>query len=472
MNNERGEQISHGMDPMILLHDLMMMARRRWTLAVVLVVVLSGLLCLQSWRSYRPQYQASATFTVYVANPLQSEIRGYNTATAEQMAKTFPYILTSSALKDMVARDLEVPAMPPVSASVMDNTNIFTLTVTAREPQLAYDALQSVMKHYPEVSDFVVGPTVMNLLNESGLPTEPSNGLHFDNSIRKGVVIGLCLWAALMAGMVLVRSTVHNEEELRRVLSTRCLGVIPQVRRDRRNQPGCPLLENMTERHGFTESVRLLRLRVQKEMDSRKAQILLISSAVPGEGKTTVSINLGKSLALHGKKVLLIDCDLRNPSVAKNLGMVPKAGLADYLRGKTDLRKAMCPTKTENFEVILSGETVENAAELLAGEKFSCLIAEQRKKYDYILLDTPPASLLSDASEIAGLADEALLVVRQNYSARAQIMDGARTLADSGLHLLGCALNYASGSMMGESGYGYGYGYSRYYKHYRDSADR
>ena len=100
-------------------------------------------------------------------------------------------------------------------------------------------------------------------------------------------------------------------------------------------------------------------------------------------------------------------------------------------------------------------------------------MADLRKKYDFILLDTPPASLLSDASEIADVADEALLVVRQNYSARAQIMDGARTLADSGLHLLGCVLNYAStGGVLGESGYGYGYGYgygdSRYYKHYRE----
>ena len=466
MNNERTEQVNHGLDLKILLHDLMMVARRRWIAAVVMVAVFSGLLCLQSWRSYRPQYQASATFTVYVANPLQSEIRGYNTATAEQMATTFPYILTSSALKDMVARDLEIPAMPPVRASVMDNTNIFTLTVTAREPRLAYDALQSVIEHYPDVADLVVGPTVMNLLNESGVATAPSNSRDFSGAIRKGVVLGLALWAVMVLGMVLLRSTVHNEEELRRVLSTRCMGVIPQVRRDRGSQAHCPLLEQIEDRHGFTESVRLLRLRVQKEMESRKAQVLMVSSAVPGEGKTTVSINLGKSLALHGKKVLLIDCDLRNPSVAKNLGAAPKAGLADYLRGKAEIKKAMLATGTELFDVIAAGSAVDNAAELLAGKKFSQLMTEVRKKYDFILLDTPPASLLSDASEIGDVADEALLVVRQNYSARAKIMEGARTLADSGLHLLGCTLNYAGGGVLGESGYGYGD--SRYYKHYRE----
>ena len=114
MSLENNEQNTGGIDLRILLSDFGRVVRRTWLLGVVLMLLFSGIFSLKAKMSYRPMYRASATFTVYVVDPLQSEVRGYNTATAEQMAKTFPYILTSGALKDMVKRDLDIPALPPV----------------------------------------------------------------------------------------------------------------------------------------------------------------------------------------------------------------------------------------------------------------------------------------------------------------------------------------------------------------------
>ena len=150
--NENNEKNFIGIDLGILLGDFFRIAKRLLLVLVALVIVFSGLLCFQTYRSYYPMYRADATFTVYVANPLQTKIQSYNTATAEQMAKTFPYILTSSALKDTVKRELGVTALPSITASVHSNTNIFTLTVTSGDPQLAYDVLNAVIEHYPSVS--------------------------------------------------------------------------------------------------------------------------------------------------------------------------------------------------------------------------------------------------------------------------------------------------------------------------------
>ena len=157
----------------ILISDFRRGAKRLLIPGILLLILLSAFFCWRTYRSYTPQYQASASFTVYVTNPLQAEVRTYNTATAEQMQKTFPYILTSGALSSKVMKELGISSMPKVTASVLSNTNIFTLTVTSGEAQLAYDVLNAVIAYYPSIAEFVVGPTDMYLLDESGLPTAP-----------------------------------------------------------------------------------------------------------------------------------------------------------------------------------------------------------------------------------------------------------------------------------------------------------
>ena len=459
MGYDNNEKNINGIDLSILLGDFGRFARRSWLAAIVLVVLFSGLFILRAKLNYHPMYQASATFTVYVADPLQSEIRGYNMGTAEQMAKTFPYILTSGALKDMVKRDLDIPALPPVTASVMSNTNVFTLTVTDPDPRQAHDVLNCVMEHYPDVAEFVVGPTVMNLLDESGIPTEPFNSVSFTSGIKKGAVLGLALWLLLNLFLTMTRSTVHNEQELKRILNIRCLGAVPMVKLSRRGgQKYSTTLKHSGGRMDFFESIRLLRVRIEKELQQRQKNTLLISSATPDEGKTTIAIHLAASLAAKGKRVLLVDCDLRNPSVAEKMDCLNQNGLVDFLAGKIKAEEIVRSTDTENLYITPAGGPVGNAAELLARKETRAFINEAQKNFDYLILDTAPSAMLTDASEIAGAADAAVMVIRQNYAPRRQIVEGAQLLADSGVPLIGCVINYARGRTMSGSGY---------YGHYR-----
>ena len=473
MNNETAQQGPEKLDLGILLHDCLMMARRIWWVAAALIVLFSGLLCLRTKLSYSPVYQAEATFTVYVGNPMQSGIRGYNTATAEQMAKTFPYILTSGALQDVVKRDLGLPALPAISADVVSNTNIFKLTVRGSQPQMVYDVLNSVMKHYPDVAEFVVGPTKMSLLDDSGVPTAPSNSASYGGAVKKGVVLGIGLWAVLVLVLAMSRSTIHNEEELKRLISLRCVGVLPMIKGLRRSgAETCPVVSDDGRFREFSESVRLMRMRVEKEMESQNAKTLLVTSATPSEGKTTVAINIATALARKGKRTLLVDCDLRNPSVAKNMGVENKNGVVDLLEGKIKPAEALCTTDVENLELIVAGGPVNDSSELLGSRMGRELLEKGKAKYDYVILDTPPSSLLADASEVAVAADAALLVIRQNYAPKSQIVEGARLMAEAGLHMVGCVMNYSSRSALsgksGYYGYGYGYGYGGYshYGHY------
>ena len=458
-NNTNKEVNIVGTDLHQLLSDALQTMQRTLLLFLAVLLACTGFLCWRTYHSYQPMYRASATFTVYVANPLQSEIRSYNTATAEQMAKTFPYILTSGALNDRVMQALDIHSMPAVSASVLNNTNIFTLTVTSSDPQLAYSVLNAVIEYYPEVAEFVVGPTIMNLLDESGLPSAPYDTRSYRSAIKTGVTASIALWLLVSFALAMLRSTIHSEDELKRILNLPTLSVLPLVRGRKKSERAlCPQPDERTERTGFSEAVQLMRMRVEKKMLEGGMKVLLVSSASPGEGKTTVAISLAEALAGSGARVLLVDCDLRNPSVARALGLENEDGLAEYLRGETPYQKIVRRAETKGLYLVLAGKPGSDAAELLTRPACKPFLDACRTVFDYVILDTPPAALLADAAEIAVAADCALLTIRQNYAPKRKILECAQILSDSRLPVIGCVINYASGKRSSGGYYGYGYG--------------
>lgn len=448
-------------DLRLMLADFLQAARRLLLLGLIMVILFAALFAWRTYSNYYPTYQASASFIVTVTNPLYNEIKTYNTATAEQMAKTFPTILSSSALLNLVWEDLEVTALPPITASVLPNTNIFTLTVTSGDPQFAYQVLNSVIDNYPEIAEFVVGPTNMVLMSESGIPTAPMNRLSIASGLKSGVLAGLLIWIAIVGLFAISRSTVHNEAELKRLSNLRCLGTLPHIDLKRKKKTVFwPLLSEGSDRFGFSESVRLLRIRIEKEMEKAGHQVLLISSAIPGEGKTTVAANLALSLAQKGKRTLLIDFDLRSPSVNRAFGKKNAVGITDFLRGTVSAQDLINALRHENLYTIFAGTPASNAAELLERPELRELLRQARELFDYIILDTPPCAMLSDASEAASMADCALLTIRQNFAPKSQILEGAQLLTTNELPLLGCVLNGAKYSVLTDAyGYGYGYGY-------------
>ena len=434
------EKEEQKLDLFVLLDGVWKEAKRRWVLLLVLVLLGSSVLAVRQYSSYSPTYTASASFTVRVANPLYSSVSSYNAKTAEQMAKTFPYILTSGVLQERVMAHLGIPYMPSVSVTTSAGSNILTIKVTDSDGQRAYDVLNAVITHYPEIAEFVVGTTVLVLLDESGVPAHPNYAMDLKEPAVKGAVLGIVAWVAILAVIALSRNTIHNEEELKKILNTPCIGQVPFVKGPR--NIAYPIVGRNRNHAGFSESIRILRLRVEKHMEEKQRKVLLISSAMPGEGKTMVSVNLAVSLAKKGKKVVLIDCDLRNPSVAKALQMTPKNFLIDYLQEKVTVRDIITQTQISNLYVIGGGNGEKNnSAELLTRERTIRLIQAARNLFDYVILDTPPCSLLADAAELAGLADSSLMVIRQDFASKEQIVDGIGCLSDSNLPIMGCVLN-------------------------------
>lgn len=461
MENEKTEP--RKIDIFILLEDFLRQARRLWLLGMVLVVLCGGLWTLRQKMSYREVYEAYTSFTVRVANPLYGSVTSYNDKTAQVMADTFPSMLTSDLLRRKVMEHLGINGVPAMTVSATAQSSILTLTVRDSDPQRAYDVLNTVITCYPEVSEFVVGATVLVLLDESGVPAAPINSFNYRPHLIRGAFLGAVIWCGIVLLLVLMKNTVHNEEELRKLLNVPCLGQIPTVKTTKKVP--YPLIHMIKDTMGFTEAIRLLRLRVEKAMEADGKKVLLVSSAIPGEGKSSISVNLAVSLAQKGKKVLLVDCDLRNPSVVNILStkrhpLNSKVSLAEYIKGTATVRDAVQNTEINGLFVISGGTggKADNSA-LLSRNRMAYLIQASRNLYDYVILDTPPCAMLADAAELNGLAEAGLMVIRQDYAGKDQIIDGIQRLSDGKLTVIGCAFNHVAKRRYG--GYG-SYGYSSY----------
>ncbi len=219
-----------------------------------------------------------------------------------------------------------------------------------------------------------------------------------------------------------------------------------------------------------SEQYKLLRANLQFTVPKtgRKCKIIGVTSAMRGEGKSTTSVNVSYTLAEAGHKVLLIDGDLRLPSVAKKMEISSIPGLSNLLLD-FDLEKFSMYKSNEldNWYILPSGDIPPNPSELLGSSRMSKLIGMLSERFDYIIVDLPPVNIVSDAITISNLIDGIILVVRQGYTERKEFRSCVRQLELSNVKILGCVMNVvrAGGSRYGK--------YSKYYKskyYYKNNA--
>lgn len=445
--------------------DVFKGVRKLLPLFLALLVLISAVLCAYTYFSYVPYYTSTATFTITLSGSYGSSNSFYYSTTAAQLAKTFPYILQSGTLGDMIAADLGTDSVPgSISVHSLENTNIFTMTVSSSDPENAYRVLMSAIDNYPDLARFVVGDTVFTLINEPEIPSSPANSRSYRSAVRNAMLISLVLYALAVTLYVLTRSTVRRTEDIKRMLNVKCIGTVPFVKLKKRGKNGRSepiLITNKKLPHSFSEGIRLIRTKLERE---GKGKTVLVTSACENEGKSTVAVNLALSLAEKGYQTLLIDCDLRNPSCAKILGIgEPPAGLGDYLAGKAPLSKLGFKLTAMSGLMLIPGRgNLASAAESLDTSAMKKLIDSMRNYVDFIILDTTPCAVITDAAVLAKQADEAVFVVRQDYASKDRILDGVSTLSESGVPILGCVFNAMQSGGSGYGGYYGRYSYSRY----------
>lgn len=286
------------------------------------------------------------------------------------------------------------------------------------------------------------------------------------------LVGGMLLSMMLVFVRVLFYDRVENADQLRSSTHVPVFGEIIASEKAEENY----VVVDSDPKSAITESFRTVRTNLEYLPATEKGKVVMVTSYRPNEGKTFCSVNLSAILAKAGKKVLLLELDLHKPKVGASLGMQATQGLTNILVGKLQVGECVQATQIENFSVILSGPTPPNASELVLSKHLAELFEWGRQHYDYVMVDTPPVGLITDALLMMRHVDATLFVINTRFANKDHIKNavetaGANTSKNFGFILNGVRMkksryyyntNYGYGYRYAYgygSGYGYGYGY-------------
>ena len=213
-----------------------------------------------------------------------------------------------------------------------------------------------------------------------------------------------------------------------------------------------------------TEQYKLIRTNLEFTLpEGETCPVIGVTSSMRGEGKSTTAVNLSYVLAEKGNKVLLIDADLRIPSIAKKLNIPTAPGLADYLKYHGTKITEFQSYLLDNWCILPSGIIPPNPSELLGSSRMENLLTQLKEMFDYIIVDLPPVNIVSDAVSIADLITGMIVVIREDYTEKKELERCFRQLKLSNVNVLGCVMN---GGKDGSGSYGK-YKNKKYYKYYR-----
>jgi tyrosine-protein kinase Etk/Wzc len=282
------------------------------------------------------------------------------------------------------------------------------------------------------------------------------------------LMLGFLIPAAIIYLHDLLNFKVLKRSDIEKVTK------VPIIAEISHSDDSSPLLVATKNRSMVAEQLRALRTNLNFIIPGDKQKVILFTSSISGEGKSFISLNLGASLAMSGKKVVILELDLRKPKLSAGLEIDNTKGLSNYFIGDVEYKDIVKPIpQQENYYIIPSGPIPPNPAELLVNGKIGELITLLKADFDYLLLDAPPVGLVTDAQILAEYADATMFIVRHNYSVKSSIYsieNFYRTKKFVNINIVMNSIDASGG--YGGYGYGYGYGYGGYYQEEDDSNNK
>jgi capsular exopolysaccharide synthesis family protein len=283
------------------------------------------------------------------------------------------------------------------------------------------------------------------------------------------VMLGFMAACALVFVLHFLSPGLYSPEQVEKELGIHTIGMIPKL--PPRIEPYEHLMKR--EKSGYVESINSLRISLRLSDPDARIQALQITSSVPEEGKSSLVLSLAVLMAKEGKKVLVVDADLRRSSVMKTLGIPEDGpGLTDYVLAETDAPdEFIVHHEAADFDVMSTGNAqYANATDIFTSQRMKNIVALLKQRYDYLLFDTPPVMAVADARVIGQIADKTLFIVRWDKTPRKVARAAIDLLQKGGTDIAGVVLEQVDLKRYGRIGYGdsgYYYHYGRYYNYYQ-----
>jgi len=427
----------------VQIHELLAILRTRWRIIVATILVVVSVAAAITLRT-PPTYEAYTR--VYLsAQGDEGSVNLYQMPSAElstilEVAQS-PVVLTP--VREQLG--LNPGEILSVRAAAETGTPLIDINVSARSPQAASDVATAVAQKLAEVS-----PEFSQMLASSGgevraqtIVAASPPGSPVSPNVSRNLALALLAGLFLGIGFALLRhnldTRVRTAKDLAEMSGKPVLATIP-IRK------GADTSRVFMESDPFSphaEAIRRLRTNLMFVDVTTRKHSFLVTSPMPSEGKTTTAVNLAIAMADAGTKVLLVDADLRNPSVARTMGLEGSVGLTTVLLGRASLDDMLVQWGHGELFVLPAGEIPPNPSELLGSEAMRDLFAELAQRFDFVLVDTPPVLPVTDAMVVDTLTGGSLMVVAANRTKKRHVAEAIKAFENAGAKLAGMALNMA-----------------------------
>lgn len=411
-----------------------------------------------------PKYTTSTTI-VLVKDENKTDYTG-NTETINQsditlnqkLVSTYREIVKSKLVLEQVIKELKLDysykeLYNKIKVEAVENTEILKITVTDTSSKLAANIANKLAYVFEKEITQIYKLNNVSVIDKAIIDNNPSN-----NTFLRDLVLAVFIAVALTSGIIFIifyfddilRNTDNIESELE-------LPVVAKVFNDTSD---IELIVDKKPKAVTSENIRTLRTNLQFSAVDSKLKTILITSTLAGEGKSYIASNLAISFAQAGKKVLVMDCDLRKGRQHKIFKLSSRRGLSNLLISDNEYKEYISATKIENLYVIPRGVVPPNPSELLSSKKNTELIKELKKHFDIIIMDGAPVTGLSDSLILSSMVDRVIIVSSINHTPKTELKNTIKSLQKVGANIAGIIVNrITTKSDSYGSYYYYNYGY-------------
>lgn len=440
------------------LQDYLNVLRKRWRIiafVTLLVIALAAVFTLMTAKVYASTTQFFVTTS---GSDNVAALQQGNTFT-QQRVKSYSQLLQTPKMLDPVIKDLGLDTTADqlakqVSSTIPLDTVILEVTVTDKSPEQAAKIAASIDKIFPKTIEQIeqlksgdASPVKVTVVKEADVETAPISPKPARN-LALGAVLGLLAGFGIALLRDFMDTRIKSQRDVEGVTDKSVLGGVafdPDA-------PSHPLIVHVDPRAQRSEAIRVIRTNLQFVDVSNPPKSIVLTSSVPGEGKSTTAANLALSLAETGATVCVIEGDLRRPRLLEYLGFEGSVGLTDVLVGRFELDDVLQPFADTSLMILGAGGIPPNPSELLGSANMERLIDVLSDRFDYVLIDAPPLLPVTDAAVLSTMVDGALVIVGADIVDKGELKHAVESLEAVNGRVLGLILN----RLQGRDGGGYG----------------
>lgn len=418
--------------------------KRFWFVVLIMTIAGAGAGGAISAIKYEPEYSATQVFSI----DLKDVAKENGTITDTQLSKTVPNLFSSDVFMDHMQPYIdEQKCFGRFMVYSISSTNLFGLYVVAPSNKNCQGIIDVFKEHYSEVADDIIGESELNYFTDASMSALPSNSPNYAKFIIAGAVIGFALILAILLLKSRIADPITSQADAEELINSTCLTAIKTIKTKRRStdkkvkKHKMPLLTDADCPLELQQSISHLATKIDAWCNENSQNTILFTSTISGEGKSSIAINTAIELANKGKSVVIVDADLRSPSVNSYLGLNDdKNRLTSLLNNEISLDDSI--VNTNEIAVLSNSQPDSNAFENVTGLAFSQKIEILKNRFDYVIIDSPPVGILGDAITISDCADGFVYVISFNYVSKSSVQNGLYALTGSNSRSVGFVLNY------------------------------